>query len=128
LKDLRRFVRKLFVPHFGNANIAEIKGRHLKSFYLQLEQAPKNIFNVMAALHNLFKDTVEEEVLQTFLAFRWSSGRVTYLTRPENGPQKSSKTRYSSTWGRTTFISFILWPRMVSERAKPAPFNIRTLT
>jgi len=69
LKDLRRFVRKLFIPFFGNLNIMEIRGKHLKSFYLRLEQAPKTIFNVMAALHKLFQDALAEEVIQTFPRF-----------------------------------------------------------
>lgn len=69
LKDLRRFVRKQFIPFFGDANIMEIRGKHLKSFYLRLEQAPKTMFNVMAALHKLFRDAVDEEVIQSMPKF-----------------------------------------------------------
>jgi integrase len=69
LKDLRRFVRKQFIPFFGDMSIMDIRGKHLKSFYLQLEQAPKTVFNIMAALHKLFKDAVDEEVIQSMPKF-----------------------------------------------------------
>ena len=41
----------------------EIKGREVKSFYFSLEQHPKTVFNIMAALHKLFRDAIEEEVI-----------------------------------------------------------------
>jgi len=69
LKDLRRFVRKQFIPHFRDISIMEIRGKHLKSFYLNLEQAPKTVFNIMAALHKLFMDAVDEEVIQSMPKF-----------------------------------------------------------
>jgi len=69
LKDLRRFVRKIYNPFFGRLNMLDIRGKHLKSFYLQLEQAPKTVFNIMGALHKLFKDAVDEEVIQAVPRF-----------------------------------------------------------
>ena len=69
LKDLRRFVHKLFIPFFGSLNIMDIRGKHLKAFYLQLDLAPKTVFNVLAALHKLFKDAQEEEVIQNLPRF-----------------------------------------------------------
>lgn len=64
LKELRRYVNKLFIPHFGHLDMMEIRGKHLKSFYLSLEQGKKTVFNIMGALHKLFKDALEEEVIQ----------------------------------------------------------------
>lgn len=62
LKDLRRFV-KIFVGHFGDKSMLEIKGREIKNFYFILEQHPKTVFNIMAVLHKLFRDALEEEVI-----------------------------------------------------------------
>jgi integrase len=64
LKELRRFVNKLFIPAFRNMNIAEIKGKDLTSFHLKLKQSPKTVFNIMAVLHKIFVDAYRGEVIQ----------------------------------------------------------------
>jgi integrase len=69
LGSLKNYVHNLFIPHFGNTNIMEIKGRHLKAFYLSLEYSPKSLWNIMSGLHKLFKDAVDEEVLQAMPKF-----------------------------------------------------------
>jgi integrase len=69
LKELRRCIRKQFILHFRDINIMEIRSKHLKSFYLKLDQAPKTVFNIMAALHKLFRDVVDEEVIQSMPKF-----------------------------------------------------------
>ena len=70
LKELRRFVKKVFIPFFGNENMREIKGQRLKAFYDSLGiKAPKTIFNIMGALHKIFADAVDEEVIETLPKF-----------------------------------------------------------
>lgn len=70
LKELRRFVKKLFIPFFGNQNMREIKGQRLKVFYDSLGvKAPKTIFNIMGALHKIFADAVDEEVVEALPKF-----------------------------------------------------------
>ncbi len=63
LKDLRRFVHKIFIPYFQDKNMLDIKGRELKAFYLSLNYHAKTVYNIMAALHKIFKDAVYEEVI-----------------------------------------------------------------
>ncbi len=63
LKDLRRFVHKIFIPYFHDKNMLDIKGRELKAFYLSLNYHAKTVYNIMAALHKIFKDAVFEEVI-----------------------------------------------------------------
>jgi integrase len=82
LKDLRRFVHKHFIPFFGDMSMLEMRGRHLKSFYLQLTQSPKTIFNLMAALHKLLKDALDEEVIQYLPRFPMEF-RASNLPDPE---------------------------------------------
>ncbi|MGO9572074.1 MAG: tyrosine-type recombinase/integrase [Desulfomonilaceae bacterium] len=70
LKELRRFANKVFIPFFGNQNMREIKGQHLKAFYGSLgKKAPKTIFNVMGALHKIFADAVDEQVIEALPKF-----------------------------------------------------------
>jgi len=70
LKELRRFVHKLFIPHFRGLNIIDIRAKHVKKFYLSLHgKAPKTLFNIMGALHKLFQDAVEDEVIQAVPKF-----------------------------------------------------------
>lgn len=63
LKDLKRFVNKIFIPYFGDRSLQDIKGRELKAFYLSLDFHAKTVYNIMAALHKIFKDAVFEEVI-----------------------------------------------------------------
>ncbi|MDA8406490.1 MAG: site-specific integrase [Deltaproteobacteria bacterium] len=69
MKDLRRFVNKIFIPYFGETSMLEIKGRELKSFYLGLDYHPKTLYNVMAALHKIFRDALYEEVIPSMPNF-----------------------------------------------------------
>ena len=63
LKELRRFIRKIFIPYFGNQSMLEIKGFHLKQFYLSLNVHPKTCSNIMGCLHKIFIDAQDEEVI-----------------------------------------------------------------
>lgn len=63
LKDLRRFVHKIFIPYFQDKNMLDIRGRELKAFYLTLNYHAKTVYNIMAALHKIFTDAVYEEVI-----------------------------------------------------------------
>lgn len=69
IKDLRRWVNKLWIPFFGPLNIREIKGQHLKQFYLSVERHPKTIYNIMGGLHRLFRDAFDEEVISKIPKF-----------------------------------------------------------
>ena len=75
LKDLRRFVHKIFIPYFKEENMLDIKGRELKAFFLSLDYHAKTVYNIMAALHKIFKDAVYEEVIQTMPNFP-KQGRI----------------------------------------------------
>lgn len=63
LKELRRFIKKLFVPFFGDKSLLEIRGFHLKQFYLSLNGSPKTCSNIMGALHKIFVDALDEEMI-----------------------------------------------------------------
>jgi integrase len=63
IRSLRQFVNKIFIPYFGDVSMLEIKGRQLKSFYLSLDQHPKTVLNIMAALKKIFTDALSEEVI-----------------------------------------------------------------
>lgn len=63
LKEMRRFTRKIFIPYFGNQSMLEIKGFHLKQFYLSLDVHPKTCSNIMGALHKIFVDALDEEII-----------------------------------------------------------------
>ena len=64
LRSIKQYVSSMFIPYFGDTNIREIKGRQLKSFYLTLEQNPKTIVNIMSALKKLFRDALDDEVIE----------------------------------------------------------------
>ena len=64
LSSLKNYVNNIFIPHFGDTNITEIRAKHVKAFYLKLSYAPKTLWNVMAALHKLFRDALDDEVIQ----------------------------------------------------------------
>ena len=64
LKELRRFINKIFIPHFGNQSLLEIRGFHIKQFYLSLDVHPKTCSNIMGALHKIFCDAVDDEFIQ----------------------------------------------------------------
>ena len=87
LRDLRRFVYKIFIPYFEDRSILEIRGRELKAFYLSLEHHPKTVKNIMAVLNKMFKDAVYEEVIPTMPNFP-KQGRIpkpqkTFLTEEQ---------------------------------------------
>ena len=52
-----------WIPFFGEANIAEIRGNDLVRFYLQLGGSPKTRTNIMGSLHSLFRQAWQEEVI-----------------------------------------------------------------
>ncbi len=64
IKQVRRYVRKRFIPAFGSMDIREIRGKHLKEFYLRLEGNQKTVLNIMAVLRKLFRDAYQEEVIE----------------------------------------------------------------
>ena len=67
---VRHYTNDLFVPFLGNRNITEIKGRDIKQFYLSLDgKAPKTTFNIMGALHKIFRDALDEEIIQQIPKF-----------------------------------------------------------
>jgi len=64
MREVRRYVHTYFIPAFGPMNMQDIRGRHLKSFYLSFEEiSQKTIYNVMGVLKKLFHDAHEEEVI-----------------------------------------------------------------
>ncbi len=75
LKDLRRFVHKIFIPHFQDTNMLDIKGRELKAFYLSLNYHAKTVYNIRAALHKIFIDALFEEVIPAMPNFP-KQGRI----------------------------------------------------
>jgi integrase len=66
---LRGYVNRLWIPFFGETNIREIRGKDIKAFYYSLTQGPKAVYNAMAALHKLFTDAFDEEIIQTIPKF-----------------------------------------------------------
>jgi len=65
MREVRRYVNNYFIPSLGSMNILDIRGRHLKTFYLGLGNlSQKTLYNIMAVLKKLFRDAHEEEVIQ----------------------------------------------------------------
>lgn len=69
LGSLKNYINNIFVPFFGDTSLQEIRGRHVKQFYLSLNYSPKSLWNIMAALHKLFRDAVDEEVISSLPKF-----------------------------------------------------------
>ncbi|MGO9612608.1 MAG: tyrosine-type recombinase/integrase [Dissulfurispiraceae bacterium] len=69
LREVRRYVHNYFIPAFGEMNMMDIKGRHLVSFHLSLEVSQKTIYNIVAVLKKLFRDAVDQEVIQVMPKF-----------------------------------------------------------
>ncbi len=69
LGSLRNYVNNMFIPFFGDTNILDIRGRHIKEFYMKLDYSPKSLWNIMSALHKLFGDAKNEEVIQAIPNF-----------------------------------------------------------
>lgn len=69
VKELRRYVKKMFIPALGKMNISEIRTKHLKAFYRELDKSPKTIFNIMGALHKVFADALDDGVIQAIPVF-----------------------------------------------------------
>jgi integrase len=42
----------------------DIRGKHINDFWLSMNKAPKTIFNIMTALHKLFTDARNDEIIQ----------------------------------------------------------------
>ena len=65
LKEVRRWVKKRFIPHFGEISILDIKGLHIRNFVDSIEGVSlKTRQNIIDCLQKLFRDAVEDEVLQ----------------------------------------------------------------
>ena len=69
LGSFQNYVRNMFIPFFGHMDLMEIRGRHLKQFYLSLNYKPKSLWNIMSALHKLFRDAFDEEAIQAIPKF-----------------------------------------------------------
>ena len=70
MREVRRYVHKHFVPAFGQMNISDVRGRNLKSFYLGIENlSAKTMANIMNVLKKIFRDAVDEEVIQVLPKF-----------------------------------------------------------
>ena len=69
LKAIRGYVHNHWIPFFGELDMQEIRGHYLNKFYLRLELKPKSVWNCMAALHKLFKDALNEEIIQAMPKF-----------------------------------------------------------
>ncbi|MFH1113707.1 MAG: tyrosine-type recombinase/integrase [Pseudomonadota bacterium] len=67
--SLKNYVRNHFIPYFQDMSIREIRGKHIKTFYLKLEYSPKTLWNIMSALHKLFQDACDEEVIEAVPKF-----------------------------------------------------------
>lgn len=63
LKDIRRFVKRDFIPFFQEESLLEIKGRRIAAFYNSLDGHPKTIFNKLSVLHKMFQDALYGEVI-----------------------------------------------------------------
>jgi integrase len=63
LKDLRRFIRRDFIPFFLDESLLEIKGRRITGFSNSLDGHPKTIDNKMSVLHKMFQDAVQQEII-----------------------------------------------------------------
>jgi len=70
MREVRRYVDRYFIPALGSMSMMDIRGRHLKTFYLNLENlSQKTLYNIMAVLKKLFRDAVDGEVIQTMPIF-----------------------------------------------------------
>ncbi len=69
MREVRRYVHNYFIPAFGEMNMMDIRGRHLVSFHLSLEVSQKTIYNIVAVLKKLFRDAVDQEVIQVMPKF-----------------------------------------------------------
>lgn len=69
LKDLRRFVKRDFIPFFQDESLLEIKGRRITAFYNSLDGHPKTIFNKMSVLHKMFQDALYGEAIPSMPNF-----------------------------------------------------------
>ncbi len=64
VRHLRYYVEQVFIPYFSQMNMLDIRGKHINDFWLSLNKAPKTIFNMMTALHKLFTDARNDEIIQ----------------------------------------------------------------
>lgn len=62
--SLRNYIQNLFIPFFGKMDMLEIRGFQINNFYMSLDYAPKSVWNIMAALHKLFNDARDQEIIQ----------------------------------------------------------------
>jgi integrase len=69
LNALRGYVHNHWIPFFQDEDLREIRGQQLTKFHLRLKIAPKSIYNCMAALHKLFTDAWNEELIEQLPRF-----------------------------------------------------------
>ena len=69
MQGVKRYVNSHYIPAFGEMNMLDIKGRHLVSFHLSLEKSPPTIKTIMVILKKLFRDAVDQEVIQVMPKF-----------------------------------------------------------
>ena len=50
-------------------DMLEIRGFQINNFFMSLDYAPKTVWNVMAALHKLFNDAFDQEIIQVVPKF-----------------------------------------------------------
>ncbi|MBM4327958.1 MAG: site-specific integrase [Deltaproteobacteria bacterium] len=65
LGQLRRCVNDVFIPYFGEMSLQDIRGKHIREFYLTLEKAPKTVYNNMMILHKVFASAYDDELIQS---------------------------------------------------------------
>jgi integrase len=65
LKEVRRWVKKRFIPHFGEISILDIKGLHIRNFVDSIEGVSlKTRQNIADCLQKLFRDAIDDEIIQ----------------------------------------------------------------
>jgi hypothetical protein len=70
MREVRRYVHTYFIPTFGPMHMADIRGLHIKTFYLGMENlSAKTMANIMNVLKKMFRDAVDEEVIQILPKF-----------------------------------------------------------
>jgi len=63
MKEIRRYVRSYFVPHFQRINIRDIRDGHIKDFRNALPEhlSVKTVANILGALHKLLADAKDRK-------------------------------------------------------------------
>ncbi len=59
----------LYIPAFGDMNMLDIKGHRLMDFHQSLDKSLSTIKNIMVILKKLFRDAIDQEVIQVIPKF-----------------------------------------------------------